>query len=133
MRLAHLFVVLAATFLVSSGALAATNTDSVIKTDSYVKGSKPATHRALRTYKADFEDDDDDDDDDEEERGIKDIPLERLQSLGRKVGVSADDVLSDAAGVMRTMSESQIKQWTKGLNKLKQLYKKAKSPRISDY
>ncbi|KAK1931530.1 hypothetical protein P3T76_012859 [Phytophthora citrophthora] len=67
----------------------------------------------------------------DEECGIKDIPLERLHSLGRRVGVNADDILENAGKAMSSMTKSQAKEWMAGLNRLKSIYKKAKSPCIN--
>ncbi|KAG1705869.1 hypothetical protein DVH05_002433 [Phytophthora capsici] len=111
MRLSHFFVVVAAAFL-ATGALADTNVALV---------NEPS-HRNLRKHHHTIED---------EERGIKDIPLERLHSLGRRVGVNADDVLNDAAAAMSAMTKTQQKNWMAGLSKLLKAYKKAKAPRIT--
>ncbi|KUF80204.1 hypothetical protein AM588_10000172 [Phytophthora nicotianae] len=99
MRLSFVFVAIVATLLVTSEALADSNY---------------ADRRLLRTHYTTSAE--------SEERGIKDIPLERLNSLGKKLGIDVQRATTDAA-YFRRISPEVMKKYQKKLNKLIQIYR----------
>ncbi|ETL49120.1 hypothetical protein L916_01342, partial [Phytophthora nicotianae] len=96
MRLSFVFVAIVATVLVTSEALA------------------DADRRLLRTHYTTSAA--------SEERGIKDIPTERLNALGKKLGIDVQRATTDAA-YYRRISPEVMKKYQKKLNKLIQIYR----------
>ncbi|KAF4314758.1 hypothetical protein BBO99_00009020 [Phytophthora kernoviae] len=87
MRLSHVLVAIAATFLVTSEAFS-TTTDSNEAEISKVALSGGPSQRMLRTHHNIYEDkEDEEDEEDEEERGLSSLKMKFMRSQG----MSADD------------------------------------------
>ncbi|ETP53739.1 hypothetical protein F442_01379, partial [Phytophthora nicotianae P10297] len=99
MRLSFVFVAIVATLLVTSEALADSNY---------------ADRRLLRTHYTTSAE--------SEERGIKDIPTERLNALGKKLGIDVQRATTDTV-YFRRISPEVMKKYQKKLNKLIQIYR----------
>ncbi|KAL4146808.1 hypothetical protein PRNP1_010564 [Phytophthora ramorum] len=97
MRLSHIFVVIAATFLLAS----ATSTDSNQAKISQASLPEGPSQRLLRTHPTTYEDDD------SEERGGPPTMLEKLNfKLMKRAGKTADDY-AEELGIAAAMREVQ--------------------------
>ncbi|KAF4133048.1 hypothetical protein GN958_ATG17804 [Phytophthora infestans] len=67
-----------------------------------------------------------------EEKGISNIPLERLNSLTRKIDVDVPRIaLRNDITYFNGLTKADREKYTEGLSKLLKRYKTAKDPRIT--
>nr|AGZ84875.1 RXLR-class effector Avh247-like protein [Phytophthora foliorum] len=100
MRLSHVLMVMAATFLLASEAFA-TTTDSNQAKIAQVTSPEGSSQRLLRNHPTTYEDDD------SEERGGPPTRLERLNfKVMRRAGTTADDY-AETLGIAAAMREVQ--------------------------
>ncbi|EEY60429.1 secreted RxLR effector peptide protein, putative [Phytophthora infestans T30-4] len=109
MRLSSFFVVIAATFVATSAALTAPN---------------QVDQRLLRTHHAPTPE--------SEERGIRNIPLKRLNSLTRKIDVDVPRIaVRNDITYFNGLSNAARERYTEGLSKLLKRFRTAKASRIT--